>query len=78
MDSYLFLLTWALFFAFVAVVPAYALLLALVNVAYRLTSGRFFLWVSWGTFAPLLLLFLGCAGFFFYTFARPNSFFITH
>ena len=78
MDVYFFFASWALVFAFVAVVPAYAVLLALVNVVYRLTSGRFFRWVSWGTFAPLLLLFLGCAGFFFYTFTRPNAFVISH
>ena len=78
MDDYFFLLVWALAFAFAIVVPAYAVLLALANVAYRLASGRFFRWVSWGTFAPLLVLFLGCAGFVFYTFTRPNAFVITH
>jgi hypothetical protein len=78
MDSYFFLTVWAVVFAFVIVVPAYAVLLALVNVAYRLASGRYFRWVSWGTFAPLLLLFFGCAGFIFYAFTRPNAFAITH
>ena len=78
MDSYFFLAIWALVFAFVIAVPAYAVLLALANVAYRLASGRFFRWASWGTFAPFLLLFLGCAGFVFYAFTRPNAFVITH
>jgi hypothetical protein len=67
-----------LVFAFVIVVPAYAILLALANVVYRLASGRFFHWARWSTFAPLLLLFLGCAGFVFYGFTRPNAFVITH
>ena len=78
MDSYLLLATSALVFAFVVVVPTYAALLALVNVAYRVASGRFFRWMSWRTFAPLLVLFLGCAVFIFYTFTRPNAFVITH
>lgn len=77
-ESYFMLATWALVFAFVIVAPAYALLLALVNVAYRLTAGRFFRWASWGTFVPFCLLLLGCAGFVFYTFMRPNAFVITH
>jgi hypothetical protein len=78
MDDYFLLAAWALAFALVIVVPAYAVLLALANVAYRLKSGRFFRWVSWGTFAPFLLLSLGCAGFVFYAFTRPGAFAITH
>lgn len=78
METYFFLTTWAILFAFLIAAPAYAVLLALVNVAYRLKSGRFFRWVSWGTFAPFLLLFLACAGFILYTFTRPNAFPITH
>jgi uncharacterized BrkB/YihY/UPF0761 family membrane protein len=78
MDTYFFMAGWALVFACVIVVPAYALLLALANVAYRLASGRFFRWTSWRTFVPLLVLSLGVWGFFFYAFTRPNAFAITH
>lgn len=78
MGDYFFLAMWALVFAFFIVVPAYVILLALANVGYRLASGRFFRWVSGRTFAPFLLLFLGCAGFVFYAFTRPNAFVITH
>ncbi|MBV8855939.1 MAG: hypothetical protein JOZ96_28740 [Acidobacteria bacterium] len=78
MYPYYILAKWALIFAFFVVAPAYAALLALVNVAYRLKSGRFFRWVSWRTFAPFLLLLLACAGFIFYTFTRPGAFVITH
>jgi hypothetical protein len=78
MDAYFFLAAWALAFALVIVAPAYAVLLALANVAYRLKYGRFFRWVSWRTFAPFLLLFLVCAGFVLYAFTRPNAFAITH
>lgn len=78
METYFFLTTWAILFAFLIAAPAYAVLLALVNVAYRLKSGRFFRWASWRTFAPFLLLFLGCACFVFYAFTRPNAFVIAH
>jgi hypothetical protein len=78
MDAYFSLALWALIFALAVAVPAYSLLLALANVAYRLAAGRFFRWSSWRTFAPFLLLYLGCAGFIFYAFTRPNAFAITH
>ena len=68
----------SLIFALVAVAPSYLILLALANIVCRLASGRFFRWVSWRTFAPLVVLLLGCAGFIFYAFTRPNAFVITH
>jgi len=78
LDTYYFLVMWALIFGSVVAVPAYSVLLALVNVAYRLKSGRFFRWLSWRTLAPFLVLLLACAGFFLYAFTRPNAFVITH
>jgi hypothetical protein len=64
MDSYFFLAAWALLFASAVVVPAYVALLALVNVAYRLKSGRYFRWLSWRTVAPLT--FVTVVGWFFF------------
>ncbi|MFL6257503.1 MAG: hypothetical protein ACJ74T_21055 [Pyrinomonadaceae bacterium] len=78
MDVYFFMVVWALGFTLIVVVPAYALLLALANVAYRVASGRFFRWTSWRTFLPFLVLSLGVWGFVLYAFTRPNAFAITH
>lgn len=68
----------ALFLAAAALILPYILLLALVNLVYRLASGRFFRWLSLRTTVPFFLI-VGCVwGIFIYALVNGRAFLITH
>ena len=68
----------ALFFTTAALILPYVILLALVNLVYRLASGRLFRWLSLRTALPFLLLVACVWGLFLYALHDGRAFLITH